>query len=86
MNEGMLAGLIVGLFVGGVIGSLVMAVAAAAKASPSRKVVADSPTRADLLVDLGEVPQRREVPVVEAEDIDQDMRELMRRYAKPPES
>ncbi len=85
MNEGTLAGLIVGLFVGGVIGSLVMAVLAAGKASPSRKVVAESPMRVDLPVDLGETPQRRELPV-EAEGIDQDMREVMRRYARPPES
>ena len=93
MNDDLLAGLVVGLFIGGVLGALGMAVIAtgskqrvppaiARSAEPddaSGQTWAESSGRVDLLSDLGEAGGTGS-PVAEAEDIDQEMQELMRRY------
>jgi hypothetical protein len=96
MNDDVLAGLVVGLFVGGVLGAFGMALIAtgsrqrlppaiardAERDDASGQGWAESSLRVDLLVDLGEVDSSGS-PVAEAEDIDQEMQELMRRYGKP---
>jgi hypothetical protein len=102
MNDSALTGLLVGLFIGGFIGSLVMAFAAAGSKHRSRDGLqgdtrppvlrarpgqswAESSMSIDLLP-LGEVALVEEPPIAEGDDIDQEMRELMRRYGRPSES
>jgi hypothetical protein len=62
----------------------------AGTADASGQARAGSSSRVDLLVDLDEVPRSTEMPVAEGDDtdqemIDQEMRDLVRRYGRPTE-
>ena len=94
MSDNVLVGLFVGLLIGGTIGAMVMAVLATGSKQRFSRIVAKraeatdasgqpstgSSPRGDLLADLEAVPRSTEVPVAEGDDIDEEMRELMRRH------
>lgn len=102
MNGNFLAGVLVGLFVGGVIGTLAMAMVAAGSeqrftralvevawarpASPSGQTWGESSMRVDLLADRRGARRRVVQPSAEVDDIDQELRALVRRYGTASES
>jgi hypothetical protein len=96
MSVSFLAGLSVGLFAGGFIGALAVAsvalsserrfrrasseVSLADAGNRAAQTWAESSGRIDLQSDLRGLKRSAEQPVVEADDIEQEMRELVRRY------
>jgi uncharacterized membrane protein len=60
--------------------------AATDAANPSGPTWPESSMHVDLLADLEDTTLFEELPAAEVDDIDQEMRELMRRHERPSES
>ena len=75
MSDNVLIGLLVGLFIGGILGVMAIAVVATGSKQRFSRVVARLAETADT---SGQVSTT--VPVAEGDDLDQEMRDLMRRH------